>query len=191
MDFFAQIYQEFMLDLYAHGNFIVRVTLAAILGGLIGLEREWGLREAGLRTNMLIAIASCLFTYLGIEAFPFGEGIIRDPARIAAQIVSGVGFLGAGAVLQRRNKIQGLTTAATIWLVAAIGMAAGAGDYFSAIFSTIVALVALIMLRPFSRRMEEKAIARYKARQAARQLAGEQDKIPPFAEEEYDDEDTG
>jgi putative Mg2+ transporter-C (MgtC) family protein len=187
MEIFAELLQEITIDLQSHAQFVVRVALAAILGGLIGLEREWGMREAGLRTNMLISVASCLFTYLGIEALPFGEGIIRDPARIAAQIVSGVGFLGAGAVIQRRNKIQGLTTAATIWMVAAIGMAAGAGAYFSAVFSTLITLAALVMLRPFSRKMEEKAYARYKARQAAEQLSGrEVEKIPPDWDEELD-----
>jgi putative Mg2+ transporter-C (MgtC) family protein len=189
MEIFAELLQELTIDLQSHAQFVLRVALAAVLGGLIGLEREWGMREAGLRTNLLISVASCLFTYLGIETLPFGEGIIRDPARIAAQIVSGVGFLGAGAVLQRRNKIQGLTTAATIWMVAAIGMAAGAGAYFSAVFSTVITLAALVMLRPFSRKMEEKAYARYKARQAAEQLAGrEVEKLPPDWDEELDTE---
>ena len=100
----------------------MRITLAAVLGAIVGLEREWGGHPAGLRTNMMIAISSCLFTFLSIEAFS-SEGSARDTARVAAQIVTGVGFLGAGAVLQTRKHVRGLTTAATIWLVAAIGMA--------------------------------------------------------------------
>ena len=130
---------------------ISRVTVAAFLGAILGIERSRSGQSAGVRTNLMISIASCLFTFLGAEAFLVeGSVIPRDPARVAAQIVSGVGFLGAGTLLQTKNKIRGLTTAATIWLVAAIGMAAGIGFYGGAIFVTIFAVVALTLLAPVS-----------------------------------------
>lgn len=146
------------------GDFMIKIVLAAFLGGLFGLEREVRGREAGLRTNMMIALASCLFTYLGVSIFPFGEGVVRDPARVAAQIVSGVGFLGAGALLVHKNKVRGMTTAAAIWLVAAVGMAVGAGAYFQAVFTTILALVVLVLLAPISKSLDRRAHARFAAR---------------------------
>ena len=134
-----------------------QIALAALLGGLIGLEREWNTHPAGLRTNILVAIGSCLFTILSIEGFPL-RGAAQDTARIAAQIVTGVGFLGAGAMFQNRNRVKGLTTAATIWLVAAIGMAAGAGLYFIAIFTTILTGTVLVLLKPLSDRVSRRAL---------------------------------
>lgn len=133
-----------------------RVTLAAILGGIIGIEREWRGRPAGFRTNILIAIGACLFTVLSIEGFPLNGSAAQDSARVAAQIVSGVGFLGAGALLQTRNKTKGMTTAATIWLVAAIGMAVGTGAYFLAIFTTLLTAAVLQFLRPVSKLVEQE-----------------------------------
>jgi len=133
-----------------------RVTLAAILGGIIGIEREWRGRPAGFRTNILIALGACLFTVLSIEGFPLNGSSAQDTARVAAQIVSGVGFLGAGALLQTRNKVKGMTTAATIWLVAAIGMAVGTGSYFLAIFTTLLTAAVLQLLRPVSKMVEEE-----------------------------------
>lgn len=128
-----------------------RLFAAAVLGGIVGLEREATNHSAGLRTNMLVALGSCLFTIISIYGFPESEGQLgRDPARLAAQIVSGIGFLGAGAVLHHKGGVRGLTTAASIWLVAAIGMAAGTGNYFLAVIATIVALVVLVILRPLS-----------------------------------------
>ncbi len=124
-----------------------RIAVAALLGGIIGLEREWTGHPAGLRTTMLVAIGSCLFTVLSVEAFPV-KGTAQDTARIAAQIVSGIGFLGAGAVFQSKHHVRGLTTAATIWLVAAIGMAAGTGMHFIATFTTIITAIVLVALRP-------------------------------------------
>ncbi len=126
-----------------------RIAVAALLGGIIGLEREWTGHVAGLRTTMLVAIGSCLFTVLSVEAFPI-KGSAQDTARIAAQIVTGIGFLGAGAVFQNKNHVRGLTTAATIWLVAAIGMAVGTGMYFLATFTTIITEIVLFALKPVS-----------------------------------------
>jgi putative Mg2+ transporter-C (MgtC) family protein len=132
-----------------------QITLAALLGGIIGIEREWRGRPAGFRTNILISLGACLFTILSIEGFPV-KGNAQDTARVAAQVVSGVGFLGAGALLQTRNKTKGMTTAATIWLVAAIGMAVGVGAYFLAVFTTLLTTVVLQLLRPVSKLVEEE-----------------------------------
>jgi putative Mg2+ transporter-C (MgtC) family protein len=134
---------------------MVRISLAAVLGAVLGVERSRAGQSAGIRTNMMIAIASCLFTFLGAEVFPMDGP--RDPARIAAQIVTGVGFLGAGTMLQTKNKVRGLTTAATIWLVAAVGMTVGIGFYGGAIFVTIFGVVALILLAPVSGWLAETA----------------------------------
>jgi putative Mg2+ transporter-C (MgtC) family protein len=130
---------------------ILQVVIAAVLGGLIGLEREARGREAGFRTNMLIAIGACLFTILSIDGFPLLDSAARDSARVAAQVVSGIGFLGAGALFQTQNHVKGMTTAATIWLVAAIGMTVGVGAYGLAIFTSFLTFVVLRLLRPVSK----------------------------------------
>ena len=134
----------------------VKISVAAVLGAIVGLERIWKGHPAGLRTNLLIGISSCLFTIVSIEGFPL-HGTAQDSARVAAQIVTGVGFLGAGAVLHSKGQIRGLTTAATIWLVAAIGMAVGTGLFFLAVFTTLVSIGTLVLLRPLSRRLEMQA----------------------------------
>lgn len=120
---------------------------------MIGLEREFREREAGLRTHLLVALGAALFTI--VSAFGFRDVLTHDPnvvvrldpSRIAAQVVSGIGFLGAGAIIRQGLSIRGLTTAATLWVVAAIGMAAGAGFYSVAVITTVIALVALWPLR--------------------------------------------
>lgn len=134
----------------------LQITLAALLGAIVGLERGMGRHPAGLRTNTLIAISSCLFTTLSIEGFPL-QGSAQDTARFAAQVVTGVGFLGAGALLHARGHVRGLTTAASIWLVAAIGMAVGASLYFLAVFTTLLSAFLLILLAPISQRLERRA----------------------------------
>lgn len=128
-----------------------RLAVAAFLGGAIGFEREVSQHSAGLRTNILVSLGACLFTILSLVGF--GTGTNPDTARVAAQIVSGIGFLGAGAVFRDQNRVRGLTTAAAIWLVAAIGMAAGAGDYFLAVVTTLLTLVVLVLLRPIADRL--------------------------------------
>ncbi|MBP7962625.1 MAG: MgtC/SapB family protein [Caldilineaceae bacterium] len=147
-----------------------QLTLAALLGGMVGLERV-GHGPAGLRTNIIIAVSSCLFTLLSIYGFPtLTVDGPRDSARIAAQIVSGVGFLGAGTVLHSKSRVRGLTSAATIWLVAAIGMAAGAGAYFLAIFTAVLATFVLVALRPVSEKLSRQRLQRVKQRRAARKM---------------------
>jgi len=134
---------------------IVRLTLAAFLGGLIGLEREIKHKPAGLRTNMFICFGAALFTILSERlAMTYGG----DHTRIAAQIIPGIGFIGAGSIIQARGSVVGLTTAATLFVVASIGMAAGGGLYLVAMFSTLVILLALWLLGWFEGRFNLKAI---------------------------------
>jgi putative Mg2+ transporter-C (MgtC) family protein len=132
---------------------IQRLLLAAALGAVIGLEREWRNKDAGLRTNILITIGSALFTLMSIEITDATTG---DTSRIAAQIVTGVGFLGAGAILRTDAGIQGLTTAATIWVNAALGVAVGGGEYQLAVIGTAVTLVVLLVLHPIEKYIDRK-----------------------------------
>src|SRR6185295_2841889 len=121
----------------------LKLLLAAVLGGLIGLEREMRDKPAGLRTNILICVGSTLFMSISTKV---SELLGGDPTRIAAQIISGIGFLGAGAVLHSHGFVLGLTTAATIWVVAGVGMALGSGMYTVAVFTTAMSLVTLYFL---------------------------------------------
>jgi putative Mg2+ transporter-C (MgtC) family protein len=131
-----------------------KLLLAAILGGVVGLEREIRRKPAGLRTNILICVGSALFTVISyVAAEKFGG----DRVRIAAQIIPGIGFIGAGAVLRDRASIMGLTTAATIFIVASIGMAVGAGLYWTAVFTSILVIVSLAILGKLEVRFELKA----------------------------------
>jgi len=120
----------------------LRLALAASLGGAIGLEREWRHKPAGLRTNMLIALGSAIFSILSVE---LGTAA-GSPDRVAAQVVTGIGFLGAGAILRSGENVHGLTTAATIWVNAGIGMAAGLGAYGIAYGGATITLVVLLLL---------------------------------------------
>jgi putative Mg2+ transporter-C (MgtC) family protein len=122
---------------------IVRLVLAAVLGGIIGLERETKRKPAGLRTNMFICFGAAMFTIL---SFRLAEQYTGDHTRIAAQIIPGIGFIGAGSILHSRGSVTGLTTAATIFVVASIGMATGAGLYLPAIFATVLIVLALHVL---------------------------------------------
>ena len=131
---------------------VFRLGLAALLGGAIGVERELRDREAGIRTHLLVSMGSALFTLVSAYGFheflASGDAVVRaDPTRIAAQIVTGIGFLGAGAIIREGLSVRGLTTAATLWVVAAIGMACGAGWYWPALVTTAFTIVALGPLR--------------------------------------------
>ena len=130
---------------------MLQVFVAGLLGGIIGLEREWRGRDAGLRTNMLISMGACLFTVISINGFPLQGSTAQDTARVAAQVVTGVGFLGAGAFIHTRSHTKGMTTAATIWMVAAIGMAVGVQAWGLAVFSAVITLVILRFLQPISK----------------------------------------
>jgi len=130
-------------------TFALRVSIAALLGAALGFEREWRGKEAGLRTNTLIAIGAALFTVMS-------QLFAGDPSRVAAQVVTGVGFLGAGAIMRHRGSVQGLTTAALIWVNAAIGVAAGAGHIRLAAMATGITLVAMIALTPLDRQIDHR-----------------------------------
>jgi len=117
---------------------VVRIILAFILSGFVGLEREVSLKPAGLRTHILVGLGSALLTILSLYAFPGS-----DPARVAASIIVGIGFLGAGTIIKTKEKVIGLTTAATLWITASIGVATGAGFYLVAIITTILAYLVL------------------------------------------------
>jgi putative Mg2+ transporter-C (MgtC) family protein len=124
-------------------NLALRLTVGLVLGAIIGFERELHRQPAGFRTHSLVSLGAALFTV--VSAFGFAGSTV-DPTRIAAQIVSGIGFIGAGTILQYRGHIRGLTTAASLWSVAAIGTAAGAGLFVVAITGTILILVILSLL---------------------------------------------
>lgn len=136
---------------------IVRLLVAAALGVMIGYERERGDRAAGLRTHALVSTASALIML--VSAYGFTDvvttthTVVLDPSRIAAQVVSGVGFLGAGTIILRKNAVRGLTTAASIWMVAGIGLACGEGLFIPAVTTTAVALIILSGLKPLERRL--------------------------------------
>jgi putative Mg2+ transporter-C (MgtC) family protein len=125
---------------------IQRLLLSAGVGALLGLERQWRLKSAGLRTHILIALGSTVFTIVSYELASGVEG--ADPGRVAAQIVTGIGFLGAGAIMRTDSGIHGLTTAATVWVNASLGMAVGAGRYHLAFIGAAVTLSALLILHP-------------------------------------------
>ena len=139
---------------------VLGIVLATVLGAAIGLERELSGKAAGLRTNVLICLGAAVFTIISKRMV---EGTDGSLVRIAAQIVTGVGFLGAGAVIQDRRGVHGLTTAATIWLVASIGMACGAAFYKLAVISALLAIVVLAVLLRLARPIE-----RYGAKQRAK-----------------------
>ena len=131
-----------------------RLLLAALIGALLGLEREWRQKTAGLRTNVLIAVGTATFTLMSIE---FATGVPgADPGRLAAQIVTGVGFLGAGAIMRTDGGIQGLTTAATVWVNAALSVAIGGGEYHLAMIGSVVTLTALLVLHPIEVAFEKR-----------------------------------
>ena len=140
---------------------LLRIVIAAALGGAVGLERELRDREAGFRTHMLVAVGSALFTLVSAYGFHdflvHGGSLVRtDPTRIAAQIVTGIGFLGAGAIIRQGLSVRGLTTAATLWVVAAIGMASGAGYYWAAVLTTAIALFLLWPARYLAHRFTSR-----------------------------------
>src|SRR6202158_1224365 len=136
------------------GSSLTRLVAAAILGGLIGLEREFKHRAAGLRTNMFICFGAAMFTVLSERL----AGVSSDSARIAAQIIPGIGFIGAGSILHMRGLTTGLTTAATLFVVASVGMATGGGLYLTAVFATCVVLIALFSLGHLERTFNLKTL---------------------------------
>lgn len=126
----------------SYGEIILKLVLSTVLGGIIGFEREVGNRPAGLKTHILVSIGATLIML--VSKYGFGHG--ADPARLAAQVVSGIGFLGAGTILRTGNTVQGLTTAASLWVCAGIGLAIGSGFYFGAVISVILVMLSLVIL---------------------------------------------
>jgi putative Mg2+ transporter-C (MgtC) family protein len=141
------------------GTIALRILVAAALGGLIGLEREFKEQPAGLRTHMLVSLGACLFTLVsafGFDAFtgrPSTLAVRADVTRIASQVVVGIGFLGGGTILRHGATIRGLTTAAALWVTAAVGMAVGMGFYLGALVTGAVAVFSLAGLKPIERRL--------------------------------------
>jgi putative Mg2+ transporter-C (MgtC) family protein len=129
---------------------LIRLVTAAALGSLIGFERERLLWAAGIRTHMLVCVGSCLIMIVSQYGFSsvLSQNVVLDPSRVAAQVVSGIGFLGAGAILARGEIVKGLTTAASIWTVAAVGLAVGGGLYLAASASTVIILIILAGIKP-------------------------------------------
>src|SRR6202789_1191703 len=140
-------------------NLILRLLIAAVLGSIIGADRERLAWAPGLRTHMLVCVGSCLFMI--VSAFAFSDilgtrNVILDPSRIAAQVVSGIGFLGAGSILLRGEVVRGLTTAASLWTVAAIGLAVGGGLYVEAVAATVVIMIILPAIKPLEERLQAR-----------------------------------
>jgi len=127
-------------------DLLLRLFVALVLGGLVGIERQQLHKPAGVRTYMLVCLGSCLFTLISFMAFTDLQQFYFEPTRIAAGVVTGIGFLGAGAIIQSQKKVLGLTTAASIWVVAAIGMAVGYGLFILAGGASLLSVIALYFL---------------------------------------------
>ncbi len=138
--------------MYAELVEIARLTIAAFLGGIVGLERQQRHKSAGLRTHILVSLGSCLVMLISYKLYAGVQGLTNaDPARLAAQVVSGIGFLGAGTIMKEGLTIKGLTTAASLWVVAGVGLAVGAGYYVGAVTTTVLSVLALTYLPRFER----------------------------------------
>jgi putative Mg2+ transporter-C (MgtC) family protein len=140
---------------------LIRLCLAAVLAGAIGIERELREQEAGLRTHMLVCVGATMFMIVGVYAWSDYQlsndiGVVVDPSRVASYVVSGIGFLGAGAIIRHGINVRGLTTAASLWVVAAIGVAVGAGMYGFAVATTALVLLALWPLAAVKRTLADK-----------------------------------
>lgn len=144
-------------------DFIIRILAAAVIGGVIGLEREYRAKEAGFRTHFLVALGSALFTVVSQFGFEQTDGgtshISLDPSRVASQVVTGIGFIGAGIIIFQKHAVRGLTTAAGLWVTSAIGLACGSGLYFLAFITMILVLICLEVLYFIVRGVESKHIS--------------------------------
>ena len=132
--------------------FIVRLLLATLLGSVIGFEREYHAKEAGVRTHLLVALGSCLFMIISVYGFDFmldRDHVSFDPSRIASQVVTGIGFIGAGTIILQKQMVRGLTTAAGLWVTAAIGLACGNGMYVIAVVTTAIVLISLGLINVY------------------------------------------
>lgn len=140
-------------------TFVIRLLVATLLGALIGLEREYHAKEAGVRTHLLVALGSCLFMIIsvyGFDAYLGRDHVSFDPSRIASQVVTGIGFIGAGTIILQKQVVRGLTTAAGVWVTAAIGLACGDGMYLLAVISTAVVLISLGLINLYLPYLSQK-----------------------------------
>ena len=143
---------------------VLRLVVAAVLGGLVGLERERLEWAAGMRTHALVSLGSALFMVVSIFGFYDilnERHVILDPSRVAAQVASGIGFIGAGTIILRREIVKGLTTAASIWAVAAVGLAVGGGMFLASVAATVLALAILVLAKPVKKRLFPNRKARF------------------------------
>ena len=148
--------QEFLAYFsFLESDIFIRIVVSVVLGSIIGLERELTNKSAGLRTQIMVCLGSCIFTILSIYGFSTAVTLypLGDPSRVAAQIITGIGFIGAGTVLRQGLTVTGLTTASTLWIVSAIGMACGCGQLKIAVASTILAVLVLVIIRVIERRI--------------------------------------
>lgn len=177
-------------------DFFIRIAIAVIFGFCIGLEREMTNKYAGLRTHILVCLGACVFTLISIYGFPTfapGDNVIinqatgvRDTSRVAAQIVTGIGFIGAGTVLRNGPVVLGLTTAATLWIAASIGMACGAGMFDIAFAGTVLSILTLISIRVFERKVLPNSTKRTKRIKVSLVCSNEfADKIHEYIIEKY------
>ena len=156
----AELLNNWVYDGWPIGNFVacvIALVLCVVLCGAIGLERERRGRSAGLRTHMLVGAGSCLVMIISIYGFPQLFSEKRDVARLAAQVITGVGFLGAGAIIHRNSGVRGLTTAATIWIVMAIGICCGSFNFILATGGTLLIILVLTLFRKLENRLNKKA----------------------------------
>ena len=158
----AELLNGWQVEGWPVGNLILVLTailLSVVLCGIIGIEREWRGRSAGLRTHLLVGVGSCVIMILSIYGFPGAQQVAdhRDVARLAAGVLAGVGFLGAGAIIHDHGSIKGLTTAGTIWLVMAIGLACGSFNFIIAVIVTLVVMVVLTIFRKLERKVNKNS----------------------------------
>jgi putative Mg2+ transporter-C (MgtC) family protein len=193
------------VEMISSGELILRLVVAGVLGALVGLERERLEWAAGMRTHALVSLGSALFMVVSI--FGFSDildepHVILDPSRVAAQVASGIGFIGAGTIIFRREIVKGLTTAASIWAVAAVGLAVGGGMFLAAVSATLLALALLVLARPVKQRLfpnrkearrvrlvlrRETSLADLKSEVEAAELPLERIVVRPSTGEEGDD----
>jgi putative Mg2+ transporter-C (MgtC) family protein len=155
---------------------ILRLVVAAVLGSLVGLERERLEWAAGMRTHALVSLGSALFMVVSIFGFDDvlnERHVILDPSRVAAQVASGIGFIGAGTIILRREIVKGLTTAASIWAVAAVGLAVGGGMFVAGVAATLLALALLVLAKPVKKRL-------FPNRKEARHVSWGSTRTPPW-----------
>ena len=155
----AELLNNWQVDGWPVGNLVlvlIAIFLSVVLCGVIGIEREWRGRSAGLRTHLLVGVGSCIIMIISIYGFPALFGEKRDVARLAAQVIAGVGFLGAGAIIHRNSGVRGLTTAGTIWIVMAIGLACGSFNFLLALVGTLLIILVLTLFKKFEVKLSKK-----------------------------------